>query len=68
VADSFIEWALGRMKEAGFPDPGEVKGSHEGSQSQTPKRDANQPVDLNRKKTILPGEPGSTPPGFRGYQ
>ena len=48
-----------------FPPQGEEKRAHEGSQSKSP-RDSNQAVDLNKKKTVLPGEPGSTSEGFRG--
>jgi len=64
----FMNWALGQMKEAGMPAPGDEKKAHEGSQSITPSKDANQPVDLNKKPTIQPGHPGSTSPGFKGYQ
>lgn len=51
-----------------FPPMGENKRAHEGSQSNPPVKngDANQPVDLDRKKTVLPGDEGSTSPGFRG--
>jgi hypothetical protein len=48
-----------------FPPQGTARKAHEGSQSSSP-RDANQPMDLNKPKTILPGEPGSTSEGFRG--
>ena len=56
-----------------FPPQGEEKRAHEGSQStapskDTPSKDYNQPVDLNRGKTVLPGQPGSTPPGFKEYE
>lgn len=38
-----------------FPSQGVEKRAHEGSQSQSP-RDANQPVDLSRKKPSDAGE------------
>jgi len=58
----------GLLIHPSFPDQDSASPAHEGSKSAPPSKDSNQPVDLNRGKSILPGQPGSTPPGFKGYQ